>query len=494
MRNSLIFKLMGAFLLVIAIGALVISILTSRATQNAFTLYTTRSGQNWALRLAPVLADYYAQNGSWRGVDALLQSEPAVIASPSATLRPGSGTGMGNGMGQGRGMGAQSMGAGMGMMGQRSILVDAQGRVVSDTQNELVGRQLASEDLKNGAPVMVGNQLVGTLLVTPSDFGGAGTPAGEFLASTNQALLSSVIIAGAIALILGAGLFLQITAPLRQLKKAAAGIARGDLNQRVTIRSRDEFGELGQTFNHMAASLADAETQRQHLVADVAHELRTPLSAIQGTLEGIQDGVLPLDEEQVAALYTETMLLNRLVGDLRLLSLAEAGQLKLELQETVPGELIQKVVERLRPQANQRKISLVLDIQDDLPLVVVDADRITQVMNNLLGNALRYTPEGGEITVRAARLTVPAPALQISVTDTGPGIDPAALPLVFDRFYRADKSRTRSSGGSGLGLAIVKQLVEAHGGTVQAQSPAFKNGVESEFGTKMIFTIPVLGA
>jgi signal transduction histidine kinase len=491
MRNSLIFKLMGAFLLVIAIGALVISILTSQATQNAFSLYTTRSGQNWALRLAPVLADYYAQNGSWRGVDALLQSDPAVIVSPSATLRPGSGSGMGNGMGRGMGSGA---GLGMGMMGQRSILTDGQGRVVSDTQNELVGKQLAPDDLKNGAAVMVGSQLVGTLLVTPSDFGGAGTPAAEFLTSVNQALLSSVIIAGGIALILGMGLFLQITAPLRQLKKAAAGIARGDLNQRVTIRSRDEFGELGQTFNHMAASLADAETQRQHLVADVAHELRTPLSAIQGTLEGIQDGVLPLDEEQMAALYTETMLLNRLVGDLRLLSLAEAGQLKLELQETAPGELIQKIVERLRPQANQRNISLVLDIQEGLPVVSLDADRITQVINNLLGNALRYTPEGGAITVRAARLAGPAPALQVSVIDTGPGIDPAALPLVFDRFYRADKSRTRSSGGSGLGLAIVKQLVEAHGGSVCAQSPAFKNGVESEFGTKMIFTIPISGA
>jgi signal transduction histidine kinase len=478
MRNSLIFKLMGAFLLVIAIGALVISVLTSLATRNAFDLYTTRSGQVWAQRLAPVLADYYAQRNGWQGIDAALLADI--------------GTGNMMGSGQGRGMGAGQQNTGMGMMaamGQRLILIDEQGIVVSDTQNELAGKRISDAQLKNGAPILVNSQQVGTLIITPNDFAGSGSPAGEFLASVNQAIVSSVIIAGIIAMILGAYLFIQITAPVRQLKKVAAAIGQGDLSQRVQIRSRDELGELGQTFNQMAESLSNAETQRQHLVADVAHELRTPLAAIQGTLEGMQDGILPLDDEQVAALHAETALLNRLVGDLRLLSLAEAGQLKLERQEIEPGGFIQQVAERAKSQANQKNIQLETDIQADLPDIQVDSDRITQVLNNLISNALRYTPEGGTITVQAS-FPSDGSSLRVSVTDTGPGIDPENLPFVFDRFYRADKSRTRSSGGSGLGLAIVKQLVEAHGGSVQAESPVFQDANQQGYGTKITFLLP----
>ena len=480
MRNSLIFKLMGTFLLVIAIGALVISILVSRATQNAFTIYTTRNGQAWAQRLVPVLADYYFQKGSWQGVGAVLQ-DGLVSIDPSGMM-------MGNGQGPGRGLGFRA-GAGM-MMGQRLILVDRQGIVVGDTQDEWIGKQISAAEMKNGEPVTLKNDQVGTLLVTPNNFAGAGTPAGVFLATVKQSIITAVVIAGVIALILGAVLFFQITAPLRELKKAAASIANGDLNQRVTIHSQDELGELGQAFNHMAESLSDAETQRQHLVADVAHELRTPLAAIQATLEGMQDGVLPLDDEQVAALHSETMLLNRLVGDLRLLSLAEAGQLKLELSDTNLGDLIQQVVDRIKPQANQKNIALETNIRDHLPEIKVDSDRITQVLNNLIGNALRYTPEDGTITVRAELLAGIPQSIQVSVIDSGPGIDPAALPHVFDRFYRGDKSRTRASGGSGLGLAIVKQLVETHGGVIAAASPVFQKAGQPAYGTQISFRLP----
>jgi signal transduction histidine kinase len=485
MRNSLIFKLMGAFLLVIAIGALAISIMTSLATRSAFNMYTTRSGQAWAQQLAPELANYYTQTKSWQGVDNILQ--------------PGTGglfhqNGPGSMMGQngGPGMGRQNPGGGMmSAMGQRLILTDEQGRVVSDTQGELTGQQILAAQLKNGAPVMVNNRLVGTIIVTPNNVAASGTPAGEFLASVNRAIGGSVVAAGILALILGAVLSFQITAPLRQLKKAAGAIAQGDLSQRVQIHTHDELGELGQTFNHMAESLSRAEIQRQHLVADVAHELRTPLAAIQGTLEGMQDGILPLDDEQIAALHAETTLLNRLVGDLRLLSLAEAGQLKLERQATGPGEFVQKVVERAKSQANQKNIRLETNIQAGLPEIWIDSDRITQVLNNLISNALRYAPEGGIITVQVSK-SPSGSSLQFSVTDTGAGIDAENLPYVFDRFYRADRSRARSSGGSGLGLAIVKQLVEAHGGSVQAESPIFRNENQQGFGSRISFTLPIL--
>jgi signal transduction histidine kinase len=483
MRISLLFKLMGAFLLVIAIGALVISVLTSQATQNAFNLYTTRSGQIWTQRLVPILADYYTQTNSWQGVDSVIQSNLGG---------QGISNGTGNIMGQGRGFGQGGQiadGEMMGILGQRLILTDNKGFVVSDTLNEFIGKQLSSSELKYGTPIIVNNNLVGTLLITPNDFSNAGTPAAEFLASVKQAIISSAIIAGVIAMILGAILFFQITAPLRQLRKAATAITNGDLNQRVSIDSKDEFGELGMTFNNMAQSLAKAESQRQHLMADVAHELRTPLAAIQGTLEGMQDGVLPLDEEQLAALHVETTLLNRLIGDLRLLSLAEAGQLKLELQKIDPGKLIQQIVERMKPQANQKEVHLEVDVQASLPELMLDPDRITQILNNLIGNALRYTPSGGTIKVKAENL-LNSNSIQISVIDTGVGINPENIPFVFDRFYRADKSRTRSSGGSGLGLAIVKQLVEAHGGNVKVESPFFNNKENQGFGTAFSFTLP----
>ncbi|MCX6054789.1 MAG: ATP-binding protein [Chloroflexi bacterium] len=481
MRNSLIYKVLGAFLLVIAVGSIVISLLTSKATEKAFSLYTTRSGQVWGQRLAPALADFYAQNNNWQGVDAILQSDISAQYAPM-------GTGNMTGQGHGNGLGQQSGNGMMSSFDQRLILADNHAFVVSDTQNELIGKQLGVSELKNGTSILVNGNLVGTLIITPNNLAQSNSPAGEFLLSVNQAIVSSAVIAGIIALILGAVLFLQITAPLRQLRKAATAITNGDLSQRVSIKSKDEFGELGSTFNKMAESLSNVETQRQHLMADIAHELRTPLAAIQGTLEAMQDGVLPLDGEQLTATLSETTLLNRLIDDLRLLSLAEAGQLKLELQKVNPGELIQQIVDRMVPTANQKNVQLKTEIQTALPEFLLDPDRIAQVLNNLTSNALRYTPEGGMITVQAFLLPN-SKSLRVSVTDTGRGIDLENLPFVFDRFYRAEKSRSRSSGGSGLGLAIVKQLVEAHGGQVYAESPVFQDENQKGYGTKISFTL-----
>jgi two-component system OmpR family sensor kinase len=476
---------MGAFLLVVAMSAIVIFWLTSRATQNAFNLYATRNGQALAQRLSPILAEYYSTNMSWSGVDTFLQSQLSSLSATGTT-----GNGQGQGFGQGHGVGAGRQGGIWGALGQRMILADGHGIVVSDTAGELNEQILTTTQLANGVPVMVNGTLIGTILVTPNDIASANTPAGQFLTSVNQSIILSVVFASVIALLLGAILFLQITAPLRQLNKAATGIAQGDLSQRVVIHSHDELGELSQTFNQMAESLDRNETQRQHLMADIAHELRTPITVIQANLEAMLDEVLPLDAEQVAALHDETLLLNRLVDDLRLLSQAEAGVLKLERQETEIGSLIQRVMEKIKVQAQQNGINLEIEIQDNLPRIWIDADRITQVLNNLIGNALRYTPQDGKIVVSATKSTGSGDAIQIFVTDTGPGIDPKALPFVFDRFYRADQSRARNSGGSGLGLAIVKQLVEAHGGNVEAISPVFSKADKQGYGTRITITLP----
>lgn len=480
MKNSWLYKLIGAFLVIIAIGGLVTSVLTSRATLRAFNLYTTRSGQIWARRLAPDLAEYYALNNSWLGIDLFLHE--SSMTQQHQTM-------MGQGNGKGNPQVQSSDNSMMGSLGQRLILADAQKLVVYDSLDEFTGNQLSQPELIKGIPVVVDKIMVGTLLVTPGSQAATTTLANEFQDSVRRAIISSTIIAGITALALGALLFFQITAPMRKLRKAAAAIAEGDLTQRVEIHGEDEFAQLGETFNQMAANLSRAELQRQHLMADVAHELRTPLTAIQGTVEGMQDGVLPCDADQLNALLAETTLLNRLIEDLRLLSLAENNQLKLVRQPVEINSLIVKILERIQTQAHANKIEFTQHLQNGLTTLQVDPDRITQILNNLINNALRYTPRNGTIELSTTQHSSTTPII-ISVTDSGTGISAEDLPHVFDRFYRADKSRSRASGGSGLGLAIVKELVEAHGGTIKVESPAFEIESHEGFGTRFILEFP----
>lgn len=482
MKNSLLLKLLGAFALVIAIGAVVISVMAAQATQNAFLVYTTRSGQLWAEQLAPVLGDYYSRASSWQGLDGFLQANLSQLPSP----------GMMNGVHAGQGQGRQNgLGSGMmAQMNQRIIVADPQGQIVYDSEDQATGKTMSASQRNASTEIDVNKQMIGIVLVGPADQTPAGSLANEFLGSVNRSILTAVILAGVLALLLGGLLFFQITSPLKQLIEATQAVTHGNLQHRVAIKSQDEFGKLGESFDQMTDSLARAETQRKHLMADVAHELRTPLAIMQANLEGMLDGVLPIEPEQVSSLHEQTLLLTRLVGDLRLLSLVESGDLKLERQPAELQAIIHRVVDPLLSQAAQRGIGIEMDIPENLPPVMVDMDRIAQVLNNLIVNALRYTPQHGKIIVSAEKTTGPAAFIQISVTDTGPGIDPAALPFVFDRFYRADQSRARTSGGSGLGLAIVKQLVEAQGGSVEASSPAFRDADNRGYGTQVSFTLP----
>ncbi len=489
MRNSFLLKLMGAFLLVIAIGAIVIAWMASRATQNAFNLYNTRNGQVWSQLMAPALGEYFTSNGSWQGVDQFLQSNLGSLAASTMMSGP-HGKGFGSGVGQSRGQQGGGNGGMWAMMNQRIIIADKQGLVVYDTAGELNGNVLNAAQQGIGASIVANGQPIGTVIVVPNGLSAVGTPAEDFLSSVNHSIITAVLIAGAIALLLGALLFFQITAPLRQLTQATNAITHGDLKQRVVIRSHDEFGELGNSFNQMTESLEKAETLRRHMVADAAHELRTPLTVMQANLEGMMDGVLPLEPEQIGSLHEQTLLLNRLVGDLRLLSLAESGELQLERSITSLDLLIHKVVEYIQPQAKQQGVELKLDIQNGLFPVSVDPDRISQVLNNILANALRYTSSGKTVTIKAENLYQKNEAVQVSVIDPGPGIEVEDLPYIFDRFYRADKSRTRASGGSGLGLAIVKQLIEAHGGKAEAASPVFLVDGQKGYGTRVSFTLP----
>jgi len=299
--------------------------------------------------------------------------------------------------------------------------------------------------------------------------GAAAQAALDFMNSLGRTLWLAGILGVFLALLLG-GLFTRhIVAPLSEVTAAAKRVAKGDFLMPVAVRGSNELAELSESFNAMADALKRDQTLRQNMVADIAHELRTPLSVLQANIEAMQDGVLERSPESLTSLHQETILLGRLVEDLRTLSLAESGQLEIHSELIDLKELATKVVEGVRTQFASKNIQLLLESSDNIGPVMADPDRIEQVMRNLLTNALHYTPAGGRVTVR---LTPENRGVTTSVVDTGIGIPPEDLPNLFERFYRVDRSRTRKTGGSGLGLAIVKQLVESHGGRVWVTSQA----------------------
>lgn len=273
----------------------------------------------------------------------------------------------------------------------------------------------------------------------------------------------------------------RIIGPLRAMMQASRRIASGDYHHRVQAVSEDELGELAVSFNRMAEALERTEQRRLELIGNVAHELRTPLSSIRGTLEALTDGVLAPEPATFLSAQREVTRLQRLVHDLEELSRAEAGQIPLNRQPAAPNELIQAAVERLRPQFEDKDVGLEVAASADLPALLVDSGRIMQVLLNLLGNALQYTSPGGRVTVQAA---TQRHQLLITIKDTGIGISDAELPHIFERFYRVDKSRSRAGGGSGIGLTISKHLIEAHGGEIWADSPGPGQG------SSFYFTLP----
>jgi two-component system OmpR family sensor kinase/two-component system sensor histidine kinase BaeS len=435
---------------VVAVG--VVAVLVNRTTTRQFEIYVSQGKKQRAERLAPSFAAYYAQAGGWEGVAEWMSELP-----------------------QGQ-QGARGRGQGSGSSPERLLLADPTGRVVADSQGELVGERLSQTELGIGVPLAVAGQQIGTLLVA-AEGRVRESPESEFLRQVNSSLLWAGLVAGIVALLLGLLLARQLTAPLRALTDAVHRLAGGDVPQ-VEVRGQDEIAELGQAFNQMARSLARQEELRRNLMADIAHELRTPLTVIRGDLEAFLDGVFEPTPEALASLQEETLLLARLVDDLRALAQAEAGQLKLAWESTDLAELLGGIVESFDLQAAAQGQSLILDLPLELPLVEADPVRVRQVVANLVSNALGHAPESGQVVVSGA----PRPdRVQISVADDGPGIAPEELPHVFDRFWRGGKPRIE---GSGLGLAIARELVRAHGGRIWVES-------EPGEGTTFFFALPL---
>ncbi len=441
-------KLLLGFMLVAVVAVGVVAVLANRSLTQQFEIYVSQGKQLRAERLAPDFAAYYARTGTWAGVAEWmvgLQGQPGRL-------------------GQGRGQGL-----GMGLAADRLLLADADGQVVADSEGELVGRQFSEAELAAGVPIAVGGRQVGTLLVAAQ-----GAPyqslESEFLRQINESLVWAGLAAGVVALVLGLLLARQLTAPLRALTDAAHRLAEGEVPQ-VEIRSQDEVGDLGQAFNQMSRSLAKQEALRRNLMADIAHELRTPLTVIRGDLEAMLDGVFEPAPEALASLQEETLLLSRLVEDLRALAQAEAGQLQLKRVPTELVDLLRGVVASFDFQAESQGQILTLDLPPDLPLVDCDPQRVRQIAANLVLNALRHAPDSGQVVVSARQ----QPAeVRVSVADDGPGIAPEDLSHVFDRFWRGGKPRVE---GSGLGLAIARELVRAHGGRIWAESQPGRGSV-----------------
>ena len=312
----------------------------------------------------------------------------------------------------------------------------------------------------------------------------------SFSRAVNEVLLVAASLAVVTAVLVSTFVTRRIVKPVQAMKAASQRIAGGRYDERVQVTGEDELSELGRSFNRMAHELARTEERRRQLIGDVAHELRTPLSSIKSVMEGLQDGVLPAEPQTFANVEQEVNRLQRLVRDLEELSRAEAGQIRLEKEWVDPAALVETAVSRLRPQFADKQVSLESTVPPILPTIHVDPARMMQVLLNLLGNALQYTPSGGRVTVQcsvnsehssanglpANSLPHTAPSLQISIKDSGIGLTADQLAHIFERFYRVDKSRSRAGGGSGIGLTISKHLVEAHNGRLIASSPAVKQG------------------
>jgi len=305
----------------------------------------------------------------------------------------------------------------------------------------------------------------------------------NFRASMFESLGYAVTASVLVALLVSWFLSRRIVAPVRTLTDASQHIADGHYAERVEVNGTDEIAQLATRFNQMATQLEQVESMRRQLIGDVTHELRTPLTSINGYMEGLVDGVLPSTRETFDQIHREADRLSRLVDDLQELSRVEAKAFSLDIRSVTVSNLVQTTVKRLAPQATAKRITLHSNLAADLPPLQADEDRLTQVLVNLVANAIQYTPEGGDVTISAARQ---ADEIHISVKDSGIGIPPEHIANLFTRFYRVDKSRSRNAGGgSGIGLTIAKHLVEAHGGRIWAESQGDGQGSTFTFSLKI---------
>jgi signal transduction histidine kinase len=442
-------RLLFSLLAVVGVALATMAIYTSQTTANEFQQSMVGILRYRNLRLDRKIAAIEAYNTQHAGEEQIWSGLQSMIKSMAASSQT------------------------------RFVLADLDGYVYADSSNELVGKTINIKQSKPFAAYLIEGIII-LAYYEPLDIPSPQQVQQSFIASVNQSIYIAILVAGLLAVILTLIFSHSIVSPIDALTRAAQKMEHGDLSQRVNAKFEGEIGQLAQAFNAMADSLQRVEQLRRNMVNDVAHELRTPLSNLRGYLEAMQDGIVDPTPENISSLHQEVMLLNRLVDDLQELAMVEAGQLRLNILPIDLEAEVEKTIAITQPEADIKGISLKANIPPDMPLLSVDPERLKQVLRNLLENSLAYTPQNGNISIEAH----PQNGLvQVSVQDNGIGIAPEHLPYVFERFYRADRSRTRSTGGAGLGLAIVKKIIEAHGGQVSIESMLEK-------GTTITFTLP----
>ncbi len=477
-----------AFALVVIIAVLVASVATNRQMDGLFRRFVARYPHAHVMER---LAQYYEHNGSWDGIDDVIPEQPEVggVSTPVSSNNPMARRGMG--MGQRRpdeafehhddeeerrgGPPIPLEGLNPDEVAVDFLLFDTKGYIVYDSTGKPAGRLVKGRAKKEAVPIFLHDKIVGYLFIQPSQEAELPLIAKTFLQNINRTLLQAGFIAGIIGVILGIAIARGLSAPLGRLEAAARQFSSGHLEQRVPVEGTEEIASVARAFNDMAASIQQAQQLQQNMVADVAHELRTPLSVLQGNLQAILEDVYPMEKAEIATLYDETLILGRLVNDLHELAKAEAGQLHLNMQETDIAAIVERHAALFSDFAAEKDITLNVVMPDIVPLVMADPGRVQQVLHNLLSNALRYTPAGGTIHVQIEHIAQHRDSdaqhtVRVAVVDTGPGIAADSLSFVFDRFWRTDSSRSRDQGGSGLGLAIAKQLIEAQDGHVGVES------------------------
>jgi len=444
MLHSLRGRLFAVTALVVLATACSVLFLAGRTASVALRKYANQREALWRERVAGILVNHYRQHDqSWQSVESIVDR----IAESG---------------------------------GGRIVLMSSDGRIIVDSEGEALSPPPNADALQDTMPILMSDQVVGRLCFQPAIPPKANSRLFPFL--TSPTLLLGSLAAVVAAILLNMAISRRTLGPIDSLTEAARAMAQGDLSRRVEIESNDEVGTLARSFNAMADALARQEEARQQMVSDVAHELRGPLTNIQGYLEAAQDDVVPVDQDLVSTLYEEAMLLSRLVSDLQELALADTGDLSIERMPVDLSALAAEAIGITLPKAASKQITLESAAPANLPQAFADPQRIGQVLRNLLNNAITAIDAGGTITVQVQR---DGDMLRTTVKDTGHGISPEALPHVFDRFYRLDRARARATGGSGLGLSIVKKWVETHGGRVWAESMP---GVGSSFH----FTLPIV--
>ncbi len=449
-QKSLVWKLSLAFIFIALVSVALVVLAIRFTSVDRFANYIVEQQRT---NFQTDLQSYYQTHGSWKDIPIYwtsLRPDPPTSQPPNNNDHPFNYGGPPE-------------------RDRRMIfgLADQTGKVIVAVEPDYpLGMVLSAGVIKSQTAIEVDGQRVGTLI--SGNFQPRLTaPERQFLDRMNQILLGATLGATLLAVLMGLLMARTLIRPINVLTTAAEDMARGSLEQNVHVNSQDEIAQLANAFNTMSAKVAQAHQLRRQMTADIAHDLRTPLTVIAGYIESMRDGILAPTPERLNLIYSEIDRLQDLVGDLRLLSRVDAGELPLHTQLLSPRYLLERAAAPFQPGAEQHKVALRVDAADDLPRVNVDEGRMMQVFSNLLSNALRYTPEGGEITLSAQPVNN---GVAITVRDTGSGIDAEILPRLFDRFFRVDDSRHNDHGESGLGLAIAKALVEAHGGTIRAES------------------------